>query len=67
MTANTQPVSPRTLSCASCGAVFSCSGDVECWCAAESFRLPMPAADGAADCLCPQCLRTRAAAVRDKV
>ena len=52
----------RSLVCAACGAAFTCSGDTGCWCAAEPFRLPMPALDAAADCLCPQCLRARAAA-----
>lgn len=66
MTVNAQQTSPRALTCASCGAAFSCTGDVGCWCAAESFRLPMPALNSAADCLCPSCLRARAAAIRDK-
>jgi hypothetical protein len=30
-----------------------------CWCAAEDFRLPMPA-DAGEDCLCPACLRKAA-------
>jgi hypothetical protein len=32
---------------------------VPCWCAEESFRMPMPS-DGS-DCLCPDCLRKAAA------
>jgi hypothetical protein len=36
-----------------------------CWCAAEQFRLPMPASETAPanDCLCPSCLRAAAQAV----
>lgn len=55
----------RALVCASCGTSFTCTGDVDCWCGAEPYRLPMPAIapalDAAADCLCPQCLRRKAA------
>jgi hypothetical protein len=34
-----------------------------CWCADESYRLPMPAREPgkASDCLCPDCLRAAAA------
>jgi hypothetical protein len=59
-----QQTSSRALTCASCGAAFTCTGDAICWCAAEPYRLPMPALDTAADCLCPQCLRLKAAAAR---
>jgi hypothetical protein len=53
---------PRALSCARCGAAFECGATTgSCWCAAEDFRLPMPAAGGAEDCLCPACLRAQAA------
>jgi hypothetical protein len=50
----------RALTCAQCGAAFTCSGDTECWCAAEPYRLPMPETEGAGDCLCPACLRAKA-------
>ena len=48
----------RRIACARCGATFDCGNggrDGGCWCADESYRLPMPGADQ--DCLCPQCLR----------
>ncbi|RDV03333.1 hypothetical protein DXH78_01250 [Undibacter mobilis] len=61
MTVTPQPTSARTLTCAACGTTFTCSGDVGCWCAAEPFRLPMPSLEAAADCLCPSCLRAKAA------
>jgi len=49
---------PRPLTCARCGAAFECgSRQASCWCADESFRLPMPAAGSSEDCLCPACLR----------
>jgi hypothetical protein len=66
VTTQAQQTSPRALTCAACGAPFSCTGDITCWCAAEPYRLPMPALDSVADCLCPSCLRAKAAAVRDK-
>ncbi len=52
----------RAVTCRRCGEQFSCARDNPggCWCAAESFRLPvpLPANIGAfADCLCPSCLR----------
>jgi hypothetical protein len=53
----------RRLACARCGTSFECgSGGNEgaCWCMDESYRLPMPEA-GASDCLCPDCLRAKAA------
>jgi len=54
----------RSLVCAACGTSFTCTGDADCWCGAEPYRLPMPAtADASADCLCPQCLRRKAALV----
>jgi hypothetical protein len=55
MTAPTTPLLPRRLACARCGAPFECGG-VNCWCATEPYRLPMPE-DAAEDCLCPACLR----------
>jgi hypothetical protein len=53
--------SPRNLTCARCGAAFDCELGGECWCAAESFKLPVTKAGGAEDCLCPSCLRKAAA------
>ena len=46
----------RTLACMRCGTAFGCNLGGDCWCADESFRLPLPAG-GAEDCLCPDCLR----------
>lgn len=48
----------RQLACSRCGTAFTCSLSGPCWCADESFRLPMPV-DGE-DCLCPACLRKMA-------
>jgi len=50
----------RQLTCAGCGAAFECAQSGECWCAAESYRVPMPASAND-DCLCPACLRQLAA------
>jgi hypothetical protein len=53
---------PRALTCARCGAAFKCGSTIgKCWCAEEDFRLPMPPAGSAEDCLCPECLRKAAA------
>jgi hypothetical protein len=52
-----EPATPRRLVCARCGASFDCGLGGECWCAAENFRMSMPAVDAAEDCLCPPCLR----------
>ncbi len=49
----------RRLVCACCGTAFDCIPDGDCWCKAESFRLPLPDA-AAEDCLCPACLRQAA-------
>jgi len=49
---------PRQLHCSGCGTEFTCAQSGRCWCADESFRLPMPT-DGS-DCLCPDCLRQAA-------
>lgn len=58
----TEPLpAPRRLACSRCGAAFDCRLEGGCWCADESFRLPLPT-DAAEDCLCPSCLRTLAAA-----
>jgi hypothetical protein len=48
----------RRLACAGCGTEFSCSLSGECWCDAETARLPMP--DDGGDCLCRECLRKMA-------
>jgi hypothetical protein len=56
---------PRRLACAGCGVRFECGLGGDCWCAAERYRLPMPASQIpqlAGDCLCPACLRKAAAA-----
>jgi hypothetical protein len=50
----------RRIACARCGASFDCGGPA-CWCADESYRLPMPL-DAASTCLCPACLRAKAQA-----
>jgi hypothetical protein len=55
----------RQLACPRCGMVFSCSLSGECWCEAETFRLPMPP-PGGEDCLCPACLRAAALAAHPK-
>jgi hypothetical protein len=56
---NRLEISPsRRLACAVCGTEFTCSLAGPCWCAEESFRLPMPADGG--DCLCRDCLRKAA-------
>jgi hypothetical protein len=54
--------SMRRVACARCGTVFDCGGsrDGACWCADESYRLPIPDPDE--DCLCPTCLRAAARA-----
>jgi hypothetical protein len=51
----------RRLACARCGTQFECGLGGDCWCAAEPYRLPMPA-DAAEDCLCPACLKAAATA-----
>jgi hypothetical protein len=57
--------SPRSLSCARCGAVFECGLNANCWCAAELYRLPMTKA-WIEDCICPACLRKAAEALAEK-
>ncbi|WP_084799660.1 cysteine-rich CWC family protein [Bradyrhizobium sp. Ai1a-2] len=61
---NRKESTPRQLSCRRCGTAFTCSLSGECWCVAESYRLPMPAHDGG-DCLCPDCLRALASQQTD--
>jgi hypothetical protein len=48
----------RRLACSGCGTEFSCAQSGQCWCAAETAVLPMPAAGQ--DCLCRDCLRKAA-------
>ncbi|HYI31587.1 MAG TPA: cysteine-rich CWC family protein [Bradyrhizobium sp.] len=58
MTASSQ----RQLTCARCGAAFTCGTGGRtggCWCADETYRVPMPASSDE-DCLCPACLRAHA-------
>jgi hypothetical protein len=56
---------PRPLTCQRCGAAFECGSTVgKCWCADEDFKLPMPPAGSAEDCLCPDCLRAHARALK---
>jgi hypothetical protein len=55
MTNRIENPAPRRLACSACGTEFSCGKSSDCWCADESFRLPLPADAG--DCLCPDCLR----------
>jgi hypothetical protein len=50
--------SARRLACSRCGTAFSCNPEGDCWCKAETARLPMPV-EGE-DCLCPECLRKTA-------
>src|SRR5215510_5843964 len=58
------PTSPRQLACARCGVSFECGLGSNCWCAAESYRLPMTKA-WLEDCLCPACLRKAASALAE--
>jgi hypothetical protein len=51
----------RRKTCARCGIAFECSTGCCCWCAAEPYRLPMPAPGSAEDCMCPACLCAEAA------
>jgi hypothetical protein len=58
MTDRTESFAFRRLACSRCGTEFECNPGGECWCADESFRLPMPVAGE--DCLCRECLREAA-------
>ncbi|MGB8401593.1 cysteine-rich CWC family protein [Bradyrhizobium sp.] len=58
MTNRLQNAPTRRLACARCATVFACNPSGPCWCAEETFRLPMPADGG--ECLCPTCLRKMA-------
>src|SRR6202020_1571796 len=56
---------PNRVTCERCRAEFECSasGETECWCVRETYRLPMPLpleADPVTTCLCPSCLRAAA-------
>src|SRR5262245_4175798 len=60
MTLQPHDSAPATaLTCLQCGTAFECRPTGGCWCAAETFRLPMPPPGEA--CLCPDCLRALAA------
>jgi hypothetical protein len=59
MTNRLEIAASRRLACSGCGAEFGCNPTGNCWCAEESFRLPMPT--DASECLCPDCLRKMAA------
>ena len=65
------PDGERRLICEGCGREFGCARDNigECWCNAEAYRLPLPAAGNRAegspkDCLCPDCLRAAASKLK---
>jgi len=58
MTNRTETATFRRLACSRCGTEFACNPGGTCWCADESFRLPMPLAGE--DCLCRDCLRKAA-------
>jgi hypothetical protein len=65
-TVNETSAAGRRLICSGCGGEFGCGLSETCWCADESFRLPMPADARnvlGPDCLCPDCLRRAAASV----
>jgi hypothetical protein len=53
----------RRLACSGCGTEFTCNPSGPCWCAEETFLLPMPLDDG--DCLCADCLRRKAKQAAD--
>jgi len=55
---------PRSVTCARCGTVFTCSLSGDCWCADEPYRLPMTKAV-IEDCLCRDCMRKAAAALAE--
>jgi hypothetical protein len=56
--AETTKSGTRALNCPRCGTAFTCNLNGECWCAAETTKLPMPVNDE--DCLCQNCLRAEA-------
>ena len=61
MSAPPDPGRVRQVTCARCGDAFQCGPAGDCWCAAEPFRLELPPAESKEDCLCPPCLRAKAA------
>lgn len=65
MTNRLESPSARRLLCSECGSEFGCDPAGGCWCADESFRLPMPT-EGQ-DCLCRNCLAVLAATQAAKV
>jgi hypothetical protein len=58
MTNRTENPAFRRLACSRCGTQFECNPGGDCWCADETFRMPMPVADE--DCLCRECMRKAA-------
>ena len=61
-------MAPNRIACERCGCEFDCSLSKagKCWCAKETFRLPVPLPPEAGDirgCLCPSCLRLAARAL----
>jgi hypothetical protein len=57
-------VAPRRLTCPRCGAAFDCTLSDACWCTRQPIGLPVPEAGSGEDCLCPDCFKARAEAVR---
>ena len=55
---------PRRLTCPRCGAGFDCTLSDVCWCARQPIGLPLPEAGSDEDCLCPDCFKARAEAMR---
>jgi hypothetical protein len=51
---------PVQTNCAQCGAAMTCQPEGGCWCA-ELPRVPVPT--DAKECLCPDCLRDKIAAL----
>lgn len=56
--------------CSRCGAEFGCAmadgGEGPCWCTELPAVVAVPAADGAAACWCPVCLKQHIAAQAEK-
>ena len=57
-------LAPRRIACARCDVSFDCGLSAECWCATETYRLPIATA-WVEDCLCPECLRKAADALAE--
>ncbi len=61
-------MAPDRIAWERCGGEFDCSPSYkgECWCAKETFRVPIslpPEAGDIRSCLCPSCLRLAARAL----